>query len=269
MRKQALVFVLASMFALNAVPTAQARQDRGCTQDSLYGAYGYVFSGSLIGIGPVAAVGLAIFDGAGGVTARDTVSTNGEISRRAGAGSYTVNANCTGSAAIGDGFGKVSFDFTIVPGTAGGEFSFIVTNQGTVQTGVALKVGDKRCNQASLRGTYRVLGAGTNFDVGLISAVGFRILDGAGHLTRAEDAFSSNGVISHRIGRAATCTVNSDCRVSEAFEDGLTFDGVIVAGGREAYFVRTNPNPRTVITALYKKEPRGHERDSRRDGLQR
>ncbi len=223
MRKQALVFVLASMFALNAVPTAQARQDRGCTQDSLYGAYGYVFSGSLIGSGPVAAVGLAIFDGAGGVTARDTVSTNGEISRRAGAGSYTV----------------------------------------------ALKVGDKRCNQASLRGTYRVLGAGTNFDVGLISAVGFRILDGAGHLTRAEDAFSSNGVISHRIGRAATYTVNSDCTVSEAFEDGLTFHGVIVAGGREAYFVRTNPNPRTVITALYKKEPRGHERDSRRDGLQR
>jgi len=105
---------------------------------------------------------LAIFDGAGGVTARDTVSTNGEISRRAGAGSYTVNTNCTGSAAIGDGFGKVSFDFMIVPGTAGGEFSFIVTNQGTVQTGVALKVGDKRCNEASLRGTYRVLGAGTN-----------------------------------------------------------------------------------------------------------
>ncbi len=86
MRKQALVFVLASMFALNAVPTAQARQDRGCTQDSLHGAYGYVFSGSQIGIGPVAAVGLAIFDGAGGVTARDTVSTNGEISRVSGRG---------------------------------------------------------------------------------------------------------------------------------------------------------------------------------------
>jgi hypothetical protein len=87
----------------------------------------------------------------------------------------------------------------------------------------------------------------------LISAVGFRILDGAGHLTTAEDTFSSNGVISHRIGRAATYRVNSDCTVTELFEDGLTFDGVIVAGGREAYFVRTNSTPRTVITALYKK----------------
>ena len=76
-------------------------------------------------------------------------------------------------------------------------------------------------------------------------------------------------MISHRIGRAATYTVNSDCTVSEVFEDGLTLDGVIVAGGREAYFVRTNRDPRTVITALYKQQSRGRERDSRSDGLQR
>jgi hypothetical protein len=249
------------LFVLGAVSNAQPRQEHECTQDSLEGDYGYVFTGAFVGIGPVAAVGLASFDGAGSVTASDTISDNGIIGRRIGAGTYTVNVNCTGSAEIGDDFGKLAFDFMIVPGSRGAEFSFIVTSDGTVQTGVARKTGPDECTEASLEGTYRVLGAGTNFDVGLISAVGFRVLDGAGHLTSAEDTFSSNGLISHRVGRAAIYSVNPDCTVSEVFEDGLTFDGVIVAGGREAYFVRTNSAPRTVITALYKRKSRHHEDD--------
>ncbi len=253
MAKQFSMLATAGLFFLGAVSNAQPGQGRGCTQDDLEGDYGYVFTGLVVGVGPMAAVGLASFDGAGGLTARDTVSDNGTIRRRIGAGSYTVNVNCTGSAALGNDFGNLTFDFMIVPGTGGAEFSFIVTNEGAVQTGVARKTGREECTEASLHGTYRVLGAGTNFDVGLISAVGFRILDGAGHLTSAEDTFSSNGVISHRIGRAAAYSVNSDCTVTELFEDGLTFDGVIVAGGREAYFVRTNSTPRTAITALYKK----------------
>jgi hypothetical protein len=51
--------------------------------------------------------------------------------------------------------------------------------------------------------------------------------------------------------------VKADCTVTEVFEDGLTFDGVIVAGGREAYFVRTNPG--TAITALHKKQSLHHD----------
>jgi len=248
-----------SLLLLGTASNAQLRQEHECTRDSLEGDYGYVLTGPFVGTGPVAAVGLASFDGAGGVTASDTISDSGTIGRRIGAGTYTVNVNCTGSAEIGDDFGKLAFDFMIVPGSRGAEFSFIVTNDGAVQTGVARKTGPDECTEASLEGTYRVLGAGTNFDVGLISAVGFRVLDGAGHLTSAEDTFSSNGVISHRVGRAAIYSVNPDCTVSELFEDGLTFDGVIVAGGREAYFVRTNSAPRTVITALYKRESRDHE----------
>jgi hypothetical protein len=239
------------------VTNAEARPRHECTQDNLEGAYGYAFTGPLVGVGPVAAVGLASFDGEGGLTAKDTVSTNGKIVRRTGRGTYVVNANCTGSAKIGDDFGEFMFNFMIIPDSGGPEFSFIVTNQGTVQTGVALKTGDDECSDASLKGTYRVLGAGTNIGVALIGAVGFRVLDGAGNLTQAEDTFSSNGTISHRIGRSATYIVKADCTVTEVFEDGLTFDGVIVAGGREAYFVRTNPG--TAITALYKKQSLHHD----------
>ena len=213
------------------VTSAKARPRHECTQDDLEGAYGYVVTGPLVGVGPVAAVGLATFDGVGGLRAKDTVSTNGKIVRRTGRGSYIVNVNCTGSAKIGDDFGEFMFDFMIIPDSGGREFSFIVTNQGTVQSGVALKTGDDECSDASLKGTYRVLGAGTNIGVALIGAVGFRVLDGAGNLTQAEDTFSSNGTISHRIGRSATYIVKADCTLTEVFEDGLTLDGVIVARG--------------------------------------
>jgi len=251
---RSVALVLATLIL---VTSAKAKPRHECTQDDLEGAYGYVVTGPLVGVGPLASVGLATFDGEGGLRAKDTVSTNGTIVRRTGSGSYVVNGNCTGSAKIGDDFGEFMFDFMIIPDSGGREFSFIVTNHGTVQSGVALKTGDDECSDASLKGTYRVLGAGTNIGVALIGAVGFRVLDGAGNLTQAEDTFSSNGTISHRIGRSATYSVKVDCTVTEVFEDGLTFDGVIVAGGREAFFVRTNPG--TAITALYKKQSPHHD----------
>jgi hypothetical protein len=107
------------------------------------------------------------------------------------------------------------------------------------------------------------LGEGTTLATGLTTAVGYRVLDGQGHLTSAEDTRSVAGVIEHRLGRTADYTVDPTCAVTEVFADGLTFDGVVVAGGREAFFVRTNPG--TVITALYNKygERERHRREER------
>jgi hypothetical protein len=232
-------------------------KDDQCTVASLHGSYGYYVSGPLIGLGPVAAVGIVTLDGAGGLSARDTVSNNGVIDHRNGSGTYIMNSNCTGSAILNGGFLEFKADFTVVPESHGSEFTFIVTNTGTNQAGEAKKVarqgrdGDEGCALGDLQGTYRVLGEGTTLAAGLTTAVGYRILDGQGHLTLAEDTRSVAGVVMHRIGRTANYTVDSSCAVTEVFADGLTFDGVVVAGGREAFFVRTNPG--TVITALYKK----------------
>jgi len=246
---------------LGPVSYAQSVEDQAtddaCTVASLHGSYGYYLSGSLIGLGPVAAVGIVTLDGAGGLSAQDTVSNNGVISRRNGPGAYTMNSNCTGSVSLNGDFLGFSADFTVVPESRGREFTFIVTNPFTNQAGEAKKVarqggdGDEGCTLADLQGTYRVWGAGTTLASGLTTAVGYRILDGQGNLTLAEDTRSVAGVITHRIGRTAVYTVASSCAVTEVFADGLTFDGVVVAGGREAFFIRTNPG--TVITALYKK----------------
>jgi hypothetical protein len=94
----------------------------------------------------------------------------------------------------------------------------------------------------------------------LIGAVGFRLQSSGWRRQSYQggDTFSGNGTISHRIDRSATYIVKADCTVTEVFADGLTFDGVIVAGGgREEYFVRTNPG--TAITALYKKQSLHHD----------
>lgn len=249
----------------HAKPGQDQDKDDQCTVASLHGSYGYFLSGPLIGVGPVAAVGIVTLDGAGGLSALDTVSNNGVIGRRNGSGAYTIKSNCTGSVSLNGDFLGFSADFTVVPESHGSEFTFIVKNPFTNQVGEAKRVarqvgdGDEGCTDADLKGTYRVLGAGTTLATGLTSAVGYRILDGKGHLTLAEDTRSIAGQITHRLGRTADYTIESSCAVTEVFADGLTFDGVVVAAGREAFFIRTNPG--TVITALYKKYGERHSQE--------
>lgn len=255
------VIGFASLVLLAAASLAEPRPDHECTPETLNGAYGYAFSGPFVGVGPVGAVGLMIFDGAGGLTAHDTTSINGDISHRAGAGSYTVNPTCTGSATIDDDFAGFAFDLMIVPGTGGSEFSFLVTNHGAVQSGVASKTEGEGCSEASLIDTYRIVSSGSSLDLGQFAAVGFRVLDGAGHLTRGDTTLSRNGEISRSTGLTATYSVNSDCTLTEQFETGSTFEGVIVADGREAYFLQTGPRTTIATVVMYKKHPRHHKDD--------
>src|SRR5262249_61649823 len=64
-----------------------------------------------------------------------------------------------------------------------------------------------------------------------------------GRLNPAEDTISSNGGMRHRIGRSASYTLNADCTVRAVFQDGLTFDGVIVAGGARHISCEPTPEP--------------------------
>jgi hypothetical protein len=113
-----------------------------CSAKTLDGSYAYVVNGTNVGgaliPGPVAAVGLAKADGAGNLTATDTVSANGTVLRRAITGAYTITAACTGQLTFTDNFGQTThLDFVVSQNRQ--EFAFIQTDSGAVTTGTAKK----------------------------------------------------------------------------------------------------------------------------------
>lgn len=110
-----------------------------CSNNSLRGNFGFQFNGNIIGFGPIAGVGVATFDGAGNFTQTDNVSINGlpAILNRPGSGTYSVNADCTGTQTLNTGGQVFHSTFVIV-----GKQSFSVqTDPGGVITGVAGPVG--------------------------------------------------------------------------------------------------------------------------------
>jgi hypothetical protein len=69
-----------------------------CSLGTLKDSYGYTVTGTVPGIGDIAAVGILTSDGAGRVSGADTISASiGVIEQRTFRGTYTVDADCTGS----------------------------------------------------------------------------------------------------------------------------------------------------------------------------
>lgn len=255
-------FCLSTALALGYAPAASAQQDSDqslsdnpqCTDENLQGRYGYIVSGWLVGLVPVASVGVVTFDGEGILNAQDTANDRGMISRRAGVGSYSVNPNCTGSATVAGDFAGLTFDFMIIPGTNGSEFSLIVTNSGAIETGAAQRIHDEECAPATVQGTYRLHAHGYLLGTGPTASVGIRIVDGAGKLS-GHDTVSTNGNIMPR-DVLSTYMVNSNCTGTQTWIDGRTFDWVIVAGGAQVFFIRTDHPGIMTASGTFKKRER-------------
>ncbi len=79
------------------VPEAQARS---CKLSGVAGTYGYTTSGTIPTLGALAAVGLITLDASGNLTGAQTTSFNGAIVQETLSGTYTVNADCTGTATV-------------------------------------------------------------------------------------------------------------------------------------------------------------------------
>jgi hypothetical protein len=259
-----------SLLFLSPTPAAHAKDRNECSESSLKGSYGYWFTGPLVGAGLVAAAGLIAFDGEGGLAAQDTVNNeNVAILRRTGTGTYTVDSNCFGSVQLGGDFRKLSFDFLIVPGSGGTELSFIVTNPGTVQTGVAMATGDEECTLATFEGTYRNLRDRGTSSGNPAAGVELAILDGMGNMFFPEATQSFNGVIS-RVTATGTYRVSSNCTAALTVivvQNGVPLapghrEGVVVAGGNEAFLVGVDTPTRVGVARFKKQSPHG-ENESR------
>ena len=99
-----LVIVFAIVFVLGIAPRAQAGENKGCSNATLRGTFGYTATGTLLPaaapapfVGPFGEVGRQTFDGNGNTAATATINANGNIINATIQGTYTVNPDCTGS----------------------------------------------------------------------------------------------------------------------------------------------------------------------------
>jgi hypothetical protein len=106
MKNKIAATALAVLFAIgviaNVASPAYADDDHSCSLARAAGAYGVSDSGTVIGVGPRAAVALLTLDGGGNINGKVTASLNGAVSNTTLSGTFTVNPDCTGSTTFGE-----------------------------------------------------------------------------------------------------------------------------------------------------------------------
>jgi hypothetical protein len=83
-----------AMAIVGMMPSAYAQR---CSVAGAVGNYGFSDSGTVVGVGPRAAVGLLSFNAAGQISGQVTASLNGGVTQTTLSGTYTVNPDCSGT----------------------------------------------------------------------------------------------------------------------------------------------------------------------------
>jgi len=100
MKKTIVRTALAVVFAIGLITSMAAPAhawDRSCSLAGAAGTYGVSDSGTVIDVGPRAAVALLTLDTKGNVNGTVTASLNGTVTTGTLSGTYTVSPDCTGT----------------------------------------------------------------------------------------------------------------------------------------------------------------------------
>jgi hypothetical protein len=99
-RKVAFATVcLLTVFAFSFISPAQAEAQH-CSVASASGKWAFTTTGSIQGVGDVAAVGIYTADPSGHLSGSQTRSLAGQVAAETFTGTFAVKPNCTGSATI-------------------------------------------------------------------------------------------------------------------------------------------------------------------------
>jgi hypothetical protein len=91
-----LLIIFATTWGVITATPAQA-----CSMADAAGKWAFTDSGTVVGVGPRAAVGVFVLDADGTLrNGKATSSLNGSVAEETFYGSYTVHANCTGKIAV-------------------------------------------------------------------------------------------------------------------------------------------------------------------------
>jgi len=93
--------LIAAILLMSAAAMAE-RQGAACSLARAAGAYGVSDSGTVVGIGPRAALARLTLDAAGNINGSVTASLNGGVSSSTLSGTYAVNRDCTGASTFGE-----------------------------------------------------------------------------------------------------------------------------------------------------------------------
>jgi hypothetical protein len=214
-----------------------------CSDATLKGVYGFVFSG-IGGDGtPRAIVGQATADGKGDLSGTVTKSKDGTILAITFTGKYSVAKNCTGSVTFTDQDGEtrhVKFVFD----NANKGWQGIQTDSGRVISGFALAEGAAVCGENGKTQTFAANLSGTVIGVGPVAYVEQVILDGKGNVSGSA-TFSLDGTVS-TVPITGTYTENAACTGSAQITpqgfSTLSFNFVVVNVGKEILLIETDTN---------------------------
>jgi len=145
--KQALMIFNRNLFAAAALAIvaapqfARADSARQCPLQNavLQGTYVVAGSGTINGVGPIASLALAVYNGDGtGTLISGTQTVNGSSSAASNLPiTYTLNLDCTGSKVLGSGPSAVHMNFVISPG--GSKIKWIITDPAVTMTGTGVR----------------------------------------------------------------------------------------------------------------------------------
>jgi hypothetical protein len=184
-----------------------------CSNKSLSGSFGYTFTGQTVSgnnPGPHAAVGVLTANGQGGLTGFETKSIVGTISNVTFAGSYSIQSNCTGTAAITESDGEVrNFNLALLHS----DWIAIQTDSGQDATATGSPILGSSCTNKSISGKFGHLGTGQVFggnNPGGRAVVGTHTADGKGNITTWTDTVSRDGTVENVTG-TGTYTMLTNC----------------------------------------------------------
>jgi CTP:phosphocholine cytidylyltransferase-like protein len=207
---------------------------------SLYGWYGMLVSGTTTGVGPKYLAGALLFDGAGGLTARN-IYVSGSTSDTA-TGTYVLNSDCTLTLSI------------TIGASAAQLYTVAVTSQNEA---LGIEVDSSAVATIDLTAQYATYTSGLNFNnssanglfVGSCygpssSSSDLNIVTFASGSLSGSDPYNNAGSFQAANNPySGTYTVNSDGTLSGSLiVDGTNFDyfGVISNGGAEVQYFYTN-----------------------------
>ena len=99
MGQKTIAITVLAMALASVVPSAVAQQ---CSSAGAAGKYAFSDHGTIVNVGPRAAVGLLTFKASGKVEGPVTASLNGDITQATLSGTYVVNPDCSGTATFGE-----------------------------------------------------------------------------------------------------------------------------------------------------------------------